>query len=373
MTNTRELLFRVKRRAALAGMRASIRYGIQLPFQSLHDSQNYIFCRSSKSQLPSLPWQFELTDLQQVESTLARGNASSVLSSHPHDAIGDTQTQWTRSRLQKLVTLGLVCQQSKDDVTRQAAAGAMVLSLGEWLAANPWLRGVNYRSTMECALRLICCCHAFDMARQYLHESDDWQDLLYLVHSHAYFIERRLCLYSFTGNHTIGECAGLVYAGVIFPEMPGAQRWLATGLKHMSAEVNKQILTDGGNCEKSFQYLLLITDLCGLVTVLLDHHDKPNSEIKKAWRRGCAFLQAFSDCPRGLPTIGDSDDAYALSEFLRLSWQNSDFSPCVTDGRIKQFPASGLSIIKGDQALHGDMLFSHSHLGIAKVFWSWAC
>ena len=188
--------------------------------------------------------------------------------------------------------------------------------------ANPAWAGVHYISAMECALRLMAVCHAVDMVRDLLRRrSRVMADAAALVTGHAAFIERRLSLHSSAGNHTVAECAGLVYAGVLFPELPQAPRWRERGLALMTAEMSRLVLDDGGGLEQAPWYLLLITDLGGLVIALLEHRQLPVPRaLRERVELARGYLGALARAPADLPAIGDRDDGYALSPALRLSF-----------------------------------------------------
>lgn len=394
-----ELLYRIARRASLAVMWIKWRTGYGLPFNKTSKPENYTFCRSEKSCLPQLPWfcgEIEISQLitpHDHHNRLILRTAMPATFEHdfnwhkapdtghdwprkffaripfsPGNPVGDIQLVWQQSRLQHLIAFGLIGNLTDDPHIKHHVTEYMEKLMLSWINENPWLVGVNYISTMECGLRLMSICHAFDMVRNQKVSSQAWQGLLYLVYSHAYFIRRRLCLYSYAGNHTLGECAGLIYAGILFPELPDAEEWLRVGLKNMEQEASVQILQDGGNREQSFRYLAMITDLCGLVTTLLKHHGKfVPSGIEQAWIRGSSFLQAFASAPNNLPAIGDSDDGYALSPYLRLSWKNNSRASRSPMERLQIFEISGYSMIWG-KATHGNMRFNHGKLGMACKF-----
>ena len=387
----KELLYRIVRRASLVGMWFRMCTGY-LPFKKANHLEHYTFCVSKQSCLPYLPWSYEGLGID-GQTCVASHAAISARSEHdlcwhkepdtgrswplkffaripfpPGNPTGDIQLVWERSRLQNLITLGLISNLTDDSCTKHRITQALEKIMLSWINENPWLLGIHYISTMECALRLISSCHAFDMVRNHGVSQQAWQGLVYLVHSHAYFIQRRLCLYAYAGNHTIGECAGLVYAGVLFPELPDSKKWLQTGLKHMEREASVQILKDGGNREQSFRYLAMIVDLCGLVTTLLKHYGKPvPNGIEQAWVRGSIFLQAFAVAPDDLPAVGDSDDGYALSPYLRLSWQNNIHALKLPAQRLQVFEVSGYSRVLGE-ITHGNMRFHHGKLGTACGF-----
>jgi uncharacterized heparinase superfamily protein len=56
------------------------------------------------------------------------------------------------------------------------------------------------------------------------------------------------------GNHILLEAKALVVAGMLFPELPGAQRWRERGWRLLSREVQRQIGSDGVHLERSTMY-----------------------------------------------------------------------------------------------------------------------
>ena len=133
-----------------------------------------------------------------------------------------------------------------------------------WIVSNPPLTGIHYVSVMECALRLIAVCHAVDLIRDRLIQPERvWVGVLNLIESHAELIRKRVSGHSSSGNHTVAEAAGLVYAGLLFPRMDMAERWLANGLDLLEKEAAHQIRQDGGGREESLWYLRFVSDLYG--------------------------------------------------------------------------------------------------------------
>ncbi len=344
------------------------------------------FCTATERQLPQLPWAFD-PDAEEIERMLG-GHASALgvpwvwrddplawheapesgrvwprawFSTIPYrtgNPYGDARIVWEPSRLQHLIPLGLLAARGPDD-TGQRAADLLARQLGSWVDANPPYVGVHYVSAMECGLRIMAVCHAVDLARRRFGRTPRvWTALATLVDSHARLIEARLSRYSSAGNHTLAECAGLIYAGALFPELPDAAHWLATGTALLEHEAHRQILPDGGGVERAWWYLAFAVDLCGLVAALLRHQARSASPIVRyAHTRGRDFLRACADDAASIPAIGDADDGAALSRWLRLSWQeHPGRKPGVTT-----FADSGCSVIRSDDEV---MLFDHGPLGM---------
>lgn len=71
------------------------------------------------------------------------------------------------------------------------------------------------------------------------------------------------------GNHLFANAKALIFAGLFF-EGAEADRWLATGARYLRAELNEQVLADGGHFERSPMYHAIIA---GDVIELLEADD----------------------------------------------------------------------------------------------------
>lgn len=345
------------------------------------------FCRSAYPVLPPLPWHCDL-DAASVDALLsgrlsvfgfpwqwtADGScwhqAPDTGQTWPRrffpgipvdtgNSCGDARLAWEPSRLQHLVTLGLIAQKA-DPAIRTRAVAAVETQFLSWVAANPLLIGVHYVSPMECALRLLASCYALDLIRPWMQQPREvWGALLTLVSGHAELIRKRLALRSPVSHDTLAGAAALVHAGSLFPEMEQAERWLAFGLYLLEEDTPRHISQDGGSQEQGLGFLHFSNDLYGLLVALFDHQQRPLPEkIRLAFDRSRAFLNEFrGPADDRLPAIGDGDCETALSPYLRFR----------TPGRKHQsglttFHLSGYSIIRGRGAQRA--IFDHGPLGM---------
>jgi hypothetical protein len=275
----------------------------------------------------------------------------------PGNPTGDVRIVWESNRLQHLFALAIIAHH--EPAHREAAVQRIESDLQTWYAANPPGIGVNYLSAMEEALRLVSLFHAYDLVRPWA--SDETRLMIAgIAAQHVPHIERRLSLYSSAGNHTIAEATGLLYAGILLPEYPGAARWRETGRRLLRVEAARQIDADGGGIEQASWYLLFITDLLGLAQALLAHRgEAPEPAIDAAVLRSRGFLNALATGPDDLPKIGDADDGFALSSGLRISWQAN------RQKRIAHsYAAAGLSLDR-DPEKDCRLIFLHNPLGMA--------
>jgi hypothetical protein len=391
--SAREVMHRVMEQASLRVMRLRHALGLCSSEIGANQADSYSFCSSGSSSLPALAWDHVPERAEAEELIAGRCRAlgfewiwrpepstwrlapdtgrtwpSIFFGAIPYrqgNPYGDVRVAWEPSRLQHLVSLALVAQ-ATDDAQAQRATRMLEDQFLSWTDANPPMTGIHYISAMECALRLIAVCHALDLARAGIERRDAvWTALIRLVASHARFIERRLSRHSSANNHLIAEAAGLVYAGTLFPEFARAGVWRERGLSILESEAARQILPDGGNAEQAFWYLLFVADLYGLVIRLLQHRRQPVPQaLLDASQRARGFLSTLAKGPERLPAVGDSDNGYALSPLLRISWEGESHSP----PRLAVFRHAGYSQVTAGEAGDVTLLFDHGPLGLPPAY-----
>ncbi|NOS82517.1 MAG: alginate lyase family protein [Nitrospira sp.] len=273
---------------------------------------------------------------------------------------GDVRLVWEPARLQQLVVLAHIAAQG-DATLRERAVASMEAQFLSWMDANPYLTGVHYVSAMECGLRLIAVCHAFDLVRAWLLQPDRvWMSVVRLVEGHADLIRRRVSLHSSLGNHTIAEAAALVYAGVLFPELPHAAEWRLDGLALLESESAHQVVPDGGGIEQGVWYLKFISDLYGLVGALLDARgERIPQGVQRVCLQSRTFLAAMTDDAGKLASIGDSDGGFALGPVLDHASTNPSSAPGLTT-----FEESGYSMLKSAGTSPARLILDHGPLGM---------
>lgn len=349
------------------------------------------FCSSRYPVLPALPWRLELDD-RQIDALLSGAlpvfghrwqwepddscwhkapdtgkvwprDFFAHVPIHTGNGYGDIRLAWEPSRLQHLVTLGLLAQKAEPAV-RDRAVALCEAQLCSWSDANPFLTGIHYISLMECALRMLAVCYAADLIRPWIQAPERvWTTLLTLVFNHAELIRKRLPVHGSTSHETLAAAAALVHAGNLFHELEPAERWSALGLYLLEQETPRHISHDGGSIEQGFGYLQFSTDLHGLVVALLDHRQSPVPEkIRQAFDRSREFLDEFRNVSDGtLPRIGDGDDGSALSPYLCFPGTGKKRRAGLTT-----FHLSGYSIIRGHDLQRA--IFDHGPLGMAPFY-----
>lgn len=224
---------------------------------------------------------------------------------------GDVRVLWEASRLQQLVVLAHIA--SSDDSNSEKAIQNYLIQLNSWYQNNPPYQGPHYISVMECALRIISLCFASSLIKEKISDQAYWLKQSNLITSHADIILERLSLHSSSGNHTLTEAVGLIFASKFYSNHPRANKWGDVGSKLFVEEFIRQTNEDGSGIEQTGWYLKFIFELAVITLPLLA--DKEKDLIQKRVDVVKKFLSKIT-VNGELLSYGDSDNGYAVSSFI---------------------------------------------------------
>ena len=228
--------------------------------------------------------------------------------------IGDHKIIWELNRHQHWLQLGRAAWLSGD----ARYATAIVTQLDEWLLQNPPLIGINWASMLEVALRGIswtCALH-FLLGQ---HRCGSWElevghsswliDMLVALDRQMTHVERHLSYYFSPNTHLTGEALALYVVGTALPELAASERWVRTGRSVLLAEIDNQILSDGGHVERSTHYQRYTLDFYLLATLTARRagDEVTARRLANASSRLADFTLAIADSQGRLPLIGDDD------------------------------------------------------------------
>lgn len=218
----------------------------------------------------------------------------------------DARVLWELNRMSHLITLGRAYAVTGDE----KLSAEFFRQVTSWRIQNPVACGVNWNCAMEVALRAMNLLAAFTLfLRAPQMNEDTLGELLMMFNQHGVHIRRNL-EYSHiaTSNHYLCDVAGLLWLGIMLPELEDARAWREFGLRELLNEMDKQVLPDGADYEASTGYHRLKTELFLYSFVLC--HVNGNDIEQKYWQklRGmvdyiCGYVR-----PDGrAPLIGDTD------------------------------------------------------------------
>jgi len=242
------------------------------------------------------------------------------------ELVGDVKYLWVLNRHAHLVTLAQAhCLTGDPRYLR--AIGAQLRS---WMTQCPYLRGPNWTSASELAMRLIrwgAVWHLIGGASAEIFRGEAGErllaDWLACIYRHVHFVRGNLSRFSSANNHLIGELAGVFIASATWPFWEDLRGWGESARDGLAVELVKQTGADGVSREQSLNYqrfvleYALLAGLAGRATGI----ELP-SEFWARVEAMLVFLAAVTDVGGNVPMIGDSDGC----DVLRLS-QEPDFSP----------------------------------------------
>ena len=225
-------------------------------------------------------------------------------------AIGDVKYVWELNRHQFLIDLGKAYWLYDDE----DAATAIYRIVRHWIEQNPYGMGVSWSCALEPAFRA----WSWIWAYQYCVPHRGLEDSMHALwldgfHDHGRFLYRHLEYYASPYNHLIGEASALYALGILFPEMPEADRWRARARRVLEATLHRQFHADGGSVEQSTFYLHATLGFYLLSAELgAANDDSFPPAVHDAIERGIAFSMALQQPDGRVPSIGGADDGKSI-------------------------------------------------------------
>jgi hypothetical protein len=225
---------------------------------------------------------------------------------------GDVKYVWEPNRLQFLLPVAAVAVRENDP---RLARFAIDTTLA-WLDANPPLKGVNWNSGIEIALRLV----SLAIVVAALHDRFQPGECLRLaacIEAHAQWLERFPSLHSSANNHRIAEGLGLIVAAKLLPSAAASARRLAEGRAVLVWGAGSQFHEDGIGAEQSPTYAAFTLEmLCLGARLLAGSKHALDPDWKTQIGRAGHALAAFCDGSGLAPRIGDDDEGRVIGTSL---------------------------------------------------------
>ncbi len=223
----------------------------------------------------------------------------------------DVRVLWELNRLGHFLTLARAYSVTNDE----RYAGEFFAQLRNWAEQNPYGRGPNWTCAMEVALRAMNLLAAFKTFRHSTGLNPDFLSFfLQLLQQHGNYIRRNLEFsYIATSNHYLSDVVGLLWLGLLLPELRDADEWRDFGRIEMLREMDKQVLADGADFEASTGYHRFVTELF-LYSFMLCRANDFDIETRY-WTRlhqMLIYIRAYLRPDGFAPLIGDTDGGQVL-------------------------------------------------------------
>ncbi len=223
----------------------------------------------------------------------------------------DARVVWELNRLAHFITLG----RAYAITGNEKFSAECFRQLASWRTQNLVARGVNWNCAMEVALRAMNLLAAFALfLRSPQLNEQTLVELLAILDQHGAHIRRNLEFsHIATSNHYLSDVTGLLWLGVMLPELEAAREWREFGLRELLTEMDKQILADGADYEASTGYHRLKLELF-LYSFVLCHLNGIDI-AERYWNKLRAmvdYVRAYLRPDGRAPLLGDTDSGQLL-------------------------------------------------------------
>jgi len=183
----------------------------------------------------------------------------------------DIKVPWELARMQHLpqlaVASGIAARESAAAYRREFRNQVL-----DFIATNPPRFGVNWRGTMDVAIRAANWLLAYDLLRVQGATFDREFEAVFRrsIHEHGRHIAGNFeWPAGQRGNHYLAHIVGLLFVGVYLPRTTASDAWFAFALQELVREVDSQFSEDGANFEASTCYHRLSAEMVVYATALV--------------------------------------------------------------------------------------------------------
>jgi uncharacterized heparinase superfamily protein len=218
----------------------------------------------------------------------------------------DVKMPWELSRCHHWVTLGRAYALDRD----QRYATEFVRQLAAWLDDNPWPYGVNWGRAMEVAVRAVNWLWAaafFADAPEFTVSAK--RRFLKAMLQHGRHILDNLEYADNNGNHYLSNGVGLLFLGVLLPDLSDAVAWRKKGAEIVWGEIEHQVHPDGVDFEQGIGYQGLVAEFWYSCVLLCQRNGVPVPQhVTQRLDKMFDFMLAYTRPDGTFPQIGDNDD-----------------------------------------------------------------
>jgi uncharacterized small protein (DUF1192 family) len=223
----------------------------------------------------------------------------------------DARVLWEVNRLSHLITLARAAVVTGDE----RFAEEIFAQLDGWRAQNPLARGANWACAMEVALRAMNLLAVFELLRRSPQLTGARLASLLTVFDHhgAHILRHLEFSYVSTSNHYLSDVVGLLWLGLMLPELSAAAEWREFALRELLSEMDKQVLADGADFEASTGYHRLALELFLYSFMLCRANDVEIED--RHWRKlrlMLDYVRAYLRPDGRAPLVGDTDSGQVL-------------------------------------------------------------
>lgn len=237
--------------------------------------------------------------------------------------ICDVKYIWEINRHQYLIVLGKTYW-----ITGEEKYAQKVVSIIEnWIESNPYNVGVNWTSSLECAVRINSWIWAFFFCLRSKFISNSFiKSFFKSIFQHGRYIDKHLSYYSSPYNHLIGEAAALHMIGSLFSMFKLSRKWEKLGWTILKNNIFKQFHDDGMSVEQaSFYHHFTLGFYLQAIFLRRNNGKCVSKRMLKIIEKALEISMHLTKPDGNIPMIGDIDNARSIFFTTKHSWNFSGF------------------------------------------------
>ena len=218
----------------------------------------------------------------------------------------DIKVPWELSRCQHLIWLGQAYWLTDDEKYPQE----FVRQLLDWIEKNPHPWGVNWACAMEVAIRAVNWVWAYAFLASSQSLTEKFKEAFFgSLRLHGKHIWANLENIGRTNNHYIANLVGLLYLGLLCPDLKEAKHWRDFSLRELEKEMFKQVHADGVCFEASTSYHRLTTEMfLSAVYIARMCGCSFSSPFMERLQKMLEFIRDTTKPDGTMPLVGDHDN-----------------------------------------------------------------
>jgi hypothetical protein len=188
----------------------------------------------------------------------------------------DAKVPWELARMQHLAVLAwayaLAVNGGAEAASPKVYRDAFRNQVLDFIATNPPRFGINWRCTMDVAIRAANWVIAYGIFRAFGAEFDALFSSVFaasLIDHGRHVVNHLEVNPEGRGNHYLGDIAGLIFIATALPRSRETDAWLAFAVQELRRETEYQFGDDGGNFEGSTSYHRLAMELVVFASALI--------------------------------------------------------------------------------------------------------
>lgn len=281
----------------------------------------------------------------------------------------DIKVPWELSRCQHLLWLGEAYLLTGDE----KYAKEVVDEIKWWIKDNPFLYSVNWKCSMDVAIRAVNWMYALNTIVEYEGFDNQFtQKVSKSLWQHGFFIRNNLeKQIPYSNNHYASDIVGLLYIGCLFKGSDKGKRWFRFAKNEFFKEIRSQVLPSGVHYERSVSYHRLMTELISYPAYMLQRVcEMIPDDIHNRIQRMYEYVATYTKPNGKAPLVADNDDGrfvpFVKRDFRRHNYLNDPQSvenrfvavdcklySCNPSGTSQCYPDAGVAVIrKGDNYLY---------------------